>query len=305
MDGTSVALIVSSIVVFITYIWVVRAAFQQSLGWGFVVLLFSPISTIFLGIARWQHVKKPFLVYMTTFTIYAVLAMKMFTSYGGMDMLDTAYEMSQLAQMQQRGDMSEEEAQVQANAMLEKLSGQLGSAMDGLKNAGVISEAELAQVRQKMAESIPQNTGGSSADSISYDALRNRAIAEAEARTHEVALVDEDKEKSFQQIMEEKTVAQEKQRAGQADKIKAMHSKLSSKNQPELPQATINMSNISSYIGSELMVLDANNVTHTGIMHKTTKKYLQFYKELHGGRFEFQIARENVRNVRLSPITSK
>lgn len=308
----AIALIICSVILLVSFIWVVTAAFKQSAGWGLVVLLFSPIATIFLGIARWHEVKKPFLLYMTTFTLYTVLALKMFSSYGGLDMFSTAYEVTQLTQMQQNGELSEEEAQAKVNAMLQKLSGQLGHSLEKLRDAGVISDTELTQYRQRLEQDVNAEADKPYTANISLDELRNRAMVKAkEEAKNEPAIqaenlhVDEDADKSFQQIILEKRAARERERAKQAEKIKALHAKLSPSKQATGQRQRIAIKDISAYIGSELIVQDTNNVSHTGIMSQVTKRHLHLYKELHGGRFEFQIPHENVNSIHLSNAVTR
>jgi hypothetical protein len=106
-------------------------------------------------------------------------------------------------------------------------------------------------------------------------------------------------------IVQEKKQQRERQRVLEQESIKTLHDKIRSKKNVATAEKTIRLKDISKYIGSELVVHDNNNLTHTGIMYKATDEYLQLYKELHGGRFDFQIEKQNIRQIRLSNNNSK
>ncbi len=68
-------------------IWLIIRAFKTHPGWGFAVLLLSPVSAIVFGVKFWDKQREPFLLYVTTLTATLVLCIYLFTVSGGTELL--------------------------------------------------------------------------------------------------------------------------------------------------------------------------------------------------------------------------
>ena len=77
---------------FVTLIWLVVRAFRKHAGWGFAVLLFSPIGAALFGARYWDDEKKPFLAYGTSLVATLTLGIYLFTTQGGMELVHTVYK---------------------------------------------------------------------------------------------------------------------------------------------------------------------------------------------------------------------
>ena len=101
---TALALIffLVSLVAIISHTWLVIVAFQRRLLWGFLVLLFSPVTALIFGIKYWPSNKKPFLSYMISTTACFMFLGYMFVQLG-------VFEMLGMAQRIQKGEISEQE----------------------------------------------------------------------------------------------------------------------------------------------------------------------------------------------------
>jgi len=75
----------------VTLIWLVVRAFRKHAGWGFTVLLFSPIGAALFGARYWDDEKKPFLAYSISLVATLTLGIYLFTTQGGMELVRTAY----------------------------------------------------------------------------------------------------------------------------------------------------------------------------------------------------------------------
>jgi hypothetical protein len=73
------------------FIWLTVRAFKKKAAWGFAVMLLSPFSATFFGIKHWEEEKKAFLTYLTTFLTALALAMYLFTTWGGWDLVRATY----------------------------------------------------------------------------------------------------------------------------------------------------------------------------------------------------------------------
>lgn len=97
----------SGIMTLLALIWLSISAFRKHAGWGLVVLLLSPIGASIFGICHWADAKKPFLAYITLFTISLSLAVYLFSSWGGWELVQAHYRVQQGMQNQ---NLSREEA---------------------------------------------------------------------------------------------------------------------------------------------------------------------------------------------------
>ena len=104
---TQIALL-TGLVAGISLIWLVGRAFGRHAGWGLGVLFLSPFAAVMFGIRYWRDEKKPFLVYITTFTIAVTLGLYIFTIQGGWNVVRNVLSQQQtdLQFFNGRGKMS-------------------------------------------------------------------------------------------------------------------------------------------------------------------------------------------------------
>jgi hypothetical protein len=127
------------LVCFAAYVWLVVVAFKHSAGWGVLVLLFSPITAIVFTIKFWPEPKKPFLLYVGSFSAYCAILL-MFVVFLGGPMVKMAAEISE-------GEMSDERA-VEL----------MGKQMDRMENSGLMSASDKRAL-QEMRESMLEESG--------------------------------------------------------------------------------------------------------------------------------------------------
>ena len=87
----------------ISLIWLVGRAFSKHVAWGLGVLFLSPFTAVMFGIRYWRDEKKPFLVYIATFTVAVSLGLYIFTVEGGWDAVRTALRNQQYIGLQISG----------------------------------------------------------------------------------------------------------------------------------------------------------------------------------------------------------
>jgi hypothetical protein len=75
-------------------IWLTVRAFRKNAAWGFAVLLLSPVSATFFGLKYWGEEKKAFLAYLTTFLATLVLALYLFTTWGGWELIRVTWQVN-------------------------------------------------------------------------------------------------------------------------------------------------------------------------------------------------------------------
>jgi hypothetical protein len=87
MDKLPLLTQLSGILTLLALLWLSIRAFRKHAVWGFLVLLFSPIGASIFGIKHWANEKKPFLTYISTFTLSLTLAVCLFSSWGGWELI--------------------------------------------------------------------------------------------------------------------------------------------------------------------------------------------------------------------------
>lgn len=78
---------VAAVFTLVALIWLTVRAFKKRPAWGFAVMLLSPVSATFFGLKYWNEEKKAFLAYLMTFVTTLTLAMYLFTSWGGWELI--------------------------------------------------------------------------------------------------------------------------------------------------------------------------------------------------------------------------
>lgn len=146
-------LVILGIASLITWIWLIVAAFKEHVGWGIgMILLPFPLAIVFAAM-HWQEAKKPFLAYMLTNILFTVIWFKMF--------YQVFTESMDIANQQQSGEISEEEAQ---RRMFEMLGMEVPAEFQ--KQEETTTEDEIA----KLTEQLEQ--GGSSEPAAAPEPVR-------------------------------------------------------------------------------------------------------------------------------------
>lgn len=100
---TIALLVILSIISVIAWVWLLVVSFKEHVLWGIGNLLLPfPLAIVF-AILHWQEAKKPFLLYMGTSILVTVIWFNLFA--------DTFKQSIEIAQQQESGQITEEEAQ--------------------------------------------------------------------------------------------------------------------------------------------------------------------------------------------------
>jgi len=83
------------ILALLALLWLSIRAFRKHTGWGYLVLLLSPIGAAIFGVRHWADEKKPLLAYITAFTLTLSLALFLFSSWGGWELVQAYYRVQQ------------------------------------------------------------------------------------------------------------------------------------------------------------------------------------------------------------------
>jgi hypothetical protein len=95
MNVIDLAAQVSAIITLVALCWLTLRAFGKHAGWGFAVLLFSPLGAAAFGHRYWKDVKKPLTIYAGAFLVTLLLTLYLFSSWGGWELLRTGMRVQQ------------------------------------------------------------------------------------------------------------------------------------------------------------------------------------------------------------------
>jgi hypothetical protein len=130
---------VAAIFTLLALIWLTVRAFKKKPAWGFAVMLLSPVSATFFGLKYWDEEKKAFLTYLTTFVTTLALAMYLFTTWGGWELLRATHQVNRGIQSEML-TAQDAELFMKANISFIEKSG-----------LDIQDEGRMAQVNRKLA----------------------------------------------------------------------------------------------------------------------------------------------------------
>jgi len=143
----------------VALIWLTYQAFRKKPAWGLAVMLLSPVSAVFFGIKYWDDEKKAFLTYIMSFVTAATLALYLFTTWGGWELIRTTYHVDRGIQSRMLTARDAEHF-MKANLSFSEKSG-----------LNIQNEARMEQVSKKLA---------SEAEAVAAEAMAAREPVAAE-----------------------------------------------------------------------------------------------------------------------------
>jgi excinuclease UvrABC nuclease subunit len=166
---------IAGIFTLVALIWLTVRAFKKKPAWGFAVMLLSPVSAAFFGIRYWGDEKKAFLTYITTFVTTATLALYLFTTWGGWELIRTTYHVNKGIQSQMLTARDAENFMKASLSFTEK---------SGL---GIQNTARMEQVNKKLASEAAAKAAReqAAAESAKDDNLEIDAISKKVTVTEE------------------------------------------------------------------------------------------------------------------------
>jgi uncharacterized membrane protein len=154
MDQLPLLTQLSGVMALLALLWLSIRAFRKHAVWGLLVLLLSPIGASIFGIRHWADEKKPFLAYITTFTLSLSLAIFLFSSWGGWDLVQ-AYNRVQQGMENQNLSKDDATAYIHTSLDFSEKSGLNPEDQQQFiavrRHLAQMEEAELAAMEQEMA----------------------------------------------------------------------------------------------------------------------------------------------------------
>lgn len=291
----------------VSFIWLLVVAFKESILWGILVLLFSPLSAIAFSIYHWDTSKKPFLVYLTTTVIFFAMFFNTFSKMGGMEMLTTTQE---TAQQLEKGEITEEEA-------ARRVAEQMESNLKRMEEAGLIAMDERRVLEEKIQElKLDESQAESNTGTRTQQATRPQQGAPAENKTTAIAPDSSKAEVEKETNATEKSSTKSSVAMTQQEDYEfgpnwslegALEKKRQAYRQQQLDLPTpklegeyipVPVSRAEQFVGREVRVI-REKTRHEGLLKAVNDNHIILDMQVSGGQAHFEIKRYEIQSMYL------
>jgi hypothetical protein len=285
----------------VSFIWLLIVTFKQSVLWGFLVLLFSPISAIAFSVYHWDVAKKAFLVYLTTNIIFFVMVFNAFSNMGGMEMIATTQE---AAEQLEKGEITEEEA-------AKRVAEQMQSNIKRMEEEGYIAMDERKALEEKVQE-LKLDDSGTTGKSQGEDGqpVVKTEHSSAEKKSDAQAAKSADSQTSVP-ATQEKLQAKAKQEEYEFGPNWSLESALQKKREkyreqqldlpspkPEGEYIPVPVSRAEQFVGRQVRVI-REKTRHDGLLKAANDNNIILDMQVSGGQAQFEIKRYEIQSMYL------
>lgn len=301
MDSLGLTPLISSILFLITFIWMLFVSFRQSLWWGIAILFFSPISTVIFAYSHWDKAKKPVVAYMAALIFYMFTFTSLISSMFGGDVVNTMSDMQDIAEQQQRGELTDQEARQKINTILSGLTEQLDNLATQPGIPGQVNNENSIPEQEQLRKGLERLTGTIPGTGTADDKMINTFKNEQSHSIPPSMTAQKSNDDVVQEIFGRKEEPSKEQLAKQDREANAMHSKITPrKKKSKKNRKPIAYHDLARFMGKSLDIQLSDSRMQSGILDKVTENHIELYRILSGGRFAFEIKRNNIKQVFIS-----
>lgn len=265
----------------IAFVWLVVVAFREHLGWGFAVLLVSPLAAILFAIMHWREAKIPFIAFMTAGIIQLYLVFGVVRDVGGTE----AWE---LAQQVQRGELSEAQASAEFSLRM----------AERMHRMGAIDDAELEQIRRE----IEAGPGRAPQDEADIQAMLERIAAKAGKEPAAAETTDQTAANHGDAAAKAEAAAKEPELTLQEHRdIVARKQAEADQTLPPVPPLPkrIDVKQAVDYIGYAMVAVTTDGVRREGVLEAVDDGVLYFTRYLSAGNITFEMRADDIAELEL------
>lgn len=265
----------------IAFFWLVIVGFRRHWGWGLAVF-FVPFALLVFAIMYWEDAKKPFLLYLVT-TIVIVYQVVNLGMMQGEALLQQAEQASQSSVF---GDSSEiDQARLAAQLAMQQI--------ESMHNAGLISDAEMAQLREEYERDM-EALGGDTTDyqetaSSVGSGIDTGFIEEGEIAADVVEAAPVVEEPAMTEAL-----------AGEPEAGTSVAKITPTKPKPKVKKqriGKIDVSEATRYIGRKVIVTDKSGRTRLATLSGSSHGQLEFQRRMRTGAMTFHVHKNDITNL--------
>jgi len=306
MSTYAVLILVFAVLNLLGFFWLTIVAFQRSMLWGGLVLLFSPISAIVFALTNWFNAGKAFLVYIISFFLFTGTGVYMLGQIG-------VGNIQKISQHVQQGKLRPAQAyQLMREALAH--NGQIdfeGENPDALALTET-TESKPAQGAASAPLTPPANKPAPAATNAKIPdkpmALPMPATEEELAAAEQEASAPQPQVKpvAVKPVDVKKPAAKSrltKQEPVQSPvpDIKHVEPDPLAQKKLKLPPKTIaiSMNRASHYIGHYFIITLKNGNERRGLLVKVDSSHLNLDRKLYGGNLKYRIRRSQIKSLHM------
>lgn len=297
-------LILSSVLSLVGFFWLVIVAFKRSVLWGLLVLLFSPISAIVFSMVNWFDARKAFIVYMLTFLLFGGTIVFILGQVG-------VGNMQQIATELQTGKLKPDKAYQLVDKVLRQGNSENLFAEESPAAVAPPSMVKPSPGQVPVAATVKPDT--QPVQHQSQIAIEHKPVvpnkAKSELQAAQPVAVAMTKTKPVTDISTSQTATDKQSNSDtdpQADPEVPPNMNnvppdpLEQKIKPQGPDTVaVSLSRISGYIGHYFIITLKTGSQHRGLLRRVEKTRLVLERKLYGGKFVYQIRKDEIRSIRL------
>lgn len=289
--------LISSMLLLITFIWMLIIAFGKSARWGFAILFFSPISTIIFAFEHWSKAKKPVVAFLAALIFHIYTVGSIVSSMFGGNVVNTYQDMQEIVAQRQQGELSEQEAQQKITTIIQNLTGQLNTTStnpgsSGQQNIDNTSPSTdpLRNGLERLSGNLPNilATNKGNFDTSKDDKNHTYASPAKPQKSHDEAM---------EEVFGHKKKPDKEALIKRNREANAMHSKVTTTNKTPRHRKPIIYERLPGYLGKTLEIQFSDSRLQSGVLQHVENNHIVLYRDLSGGRFTFEIYRDKIKNI--------
>jgi len=275
--------LVTGVISLAGYLWLSMVAFKRSIPWGLLVLLLSPITAIVFALMHWFESRKPFVVYISSFLLFAGSAVLIMGNVG-------MGNMQQIFTRMQSGKMPPARA--------------YGVVLKALQHPGATD---------LFAETSPVNAAPPAASSTENAPLPAKAVTNTETTA-------QTKPETHTQVADKTAESSPKPPAATSVQTPKQDSnKAATKTQEKVPlikqaepdplaqktyvppanTVTVRMDRMPKLLGKYFIIKLKDGVERRGLLSQVTSTHLMLDRKLYGGNLRYRIRKTQVRSIKM------
>lgn len=297
--------LVTGVISLAGYLWLSMVAFKRSIPWGLLVLLLSPITAIVFALMHWFESRKPFVVYISSFLLFAGSAVLIMGNVG-------MGNMQQIFTRMQSGKMPPARAYgVVLKALQHPGATDLFAETSPVNAAPPAAEAGTVDAKAMTATQVASPT--LAASSTENAPLPAKAVTNTETTA-------QTKPETHTQVADKTAESSPKPPAATSVQTPKQDSnKAATKTQEKVPlikqaepdplaqktyvppsnTVTVRMDRMPKLLGKYFIIKLKDGVERRGLLSQVTSTHLMLDRKLYGGNLRYRIRKTQVRSIKM------
>ena len=280
-----IILLISSLLAFVGYIWLVVTGFRRNVFWGIMVLLFSPITAIIFAALNWFEAKRAFI----TFIIPAIVM------YGTMAYMYTKIGPDNLAEINKRIESGELKLNETMRVFNRAMS--LQGSQKLFEQVPAAAQAVPADAEMKLTDDQAAQVATTPETTEKLEQASEAAVDDNKADTAAKANKEQQEQATVTSATEEET--EEKQESPAYPKLSQVKPDplAVQKKEEDKDFVLVRFENVKHYKDRYFVIYTKQQTYLRGLLVKADSKALYLNRKLFGGSFEYRVSKTKISKI--------